>query len=232
MKHTLFTLLAAVLLILTASCGSKSETSVLHSQQDSLSWAMGQSLAKTAQSGFYDFDMEIVAKAFRATLDGKKSPMDEQSYQAACDYLAFLASSEQAKHREEYAAQAARSQKEYFAKLESDPAVKKAPQGFYYQVLKPGQGPAAKAGLRIKFHFRSKNMLTGDLVEETFGRRDPIVHTLADPMFPALQQAIALMNAGAHYRFYFPADQVTNASGVPADTPLIYEVELYEIYPD
>ena len=54
-------------------------------------------------------------------------------------------------------------------------------------------------------------------------------------MFPGLIEAFQLMNAGSIYRFYFPYQVAFGAQGsgnIPGYTPLIYEVEVHELYPD
>ena len=51
-------------------------------------------------------------------------------------------------------------------------------------------------------------------------------------MFQGLLLGMQLMNAGSKYRFYFPHQLVTGATGIPPYTPVSYEVELHEIYND
>jgi FKBP-type peptidyl-prolyl cis-trans isomerase len=75
--------------------------------------------------------------------------------------------------------------------------------------------------------------MTGQPYDQTYGKRDPIVHVIGTPMFPGLIEAFQLMNAGSRYRFYFPYQVCFGArgsDGIPPFTPMIYEVELHEIY--
>ena len=126
-----------------------------------------------------------------------------------------------------------KTQDELFAKLVADkPGLKKAPEGYYYEVLKEGHGPKATIGKRIRFDFKGINMVTNQVIEETYGKREPIIHNLDRPMFEGLLSGFQLMKAGSKYRFYFPHQLVTGANGIPPYTPVIYEVELHEIYND
>lgn len=60
MKKTPFLLLAvATASFSILSCQSNTERATLNSQRDTLSWAMGMSLAETTKSNFYDFDEEV-----------------------------------------------------------------------------------------------------------------------------------------------------------------------------
>ena len=226
---------AAVIAILTATaCGNKSENVVLHNQQDTLSWAMGMSLAETAQSGFYSFDQATVQRAFESTLKGEKQPLDEQTYRELCNYLAFLVAQHQRTTAEKSNKEAGAIQQEYFSKLvqEKGNALKKSENGFYYEVLQAGSGAKAKAGQRINFDFQSINALTGDTITKTYGRRDPVVHVISKSMFAGLYNGLQLMSAGSKYRFYFPYVVCANVEDIPSYTPVIYEVELHEIYKD
>lgn len=231
MKH--FGIPAILILTLLASCGSNPENVTLRNEQDTLSWAMGMSLAQTAQSGFYQFDEDLMRQAFENTLKGGKQPIDEQAYESAREYIGFLVMQHGRKQSQIASTNADSIQAECFARLTAEkPNLQKAPEGYYYEVLRKGKGPNAKIGLRIRLDFKAVNMLSGEVIEQTYGVREPIIHVLDQPMFEGLLYGLQQMNAGSQYRFYFPYQLVRGANGVPAYTPVIYEVELHEIYPD
>lgn len=233
MKKITCTLAVVVALLAICSCGTNNEKKVLSSERDTLSWAMGMSLAKTVQTGFYDFDREVVLQAFESCMKDGKQPLDEAQFRQACEMIALLAENAQLSNAQRQTQAASVSQDEYFAKLVKDnPNLKKSDRGFYYEVLSAGSGPKAKAGLRIKFDFRSINMLTGDTITQTYGNREPIVHVVSNSMFEGLYYGLHLMPAGSKYRFYFPYELVKNVPDFPSYTPIIYEVELHEIYKD
>ena len=227
-------ILAAVLVALClASCNNKAENVTLKNEQDTLSWAMGMSLAETLKNGFYKFDQDLVAQAFENTLNNGKQPIDNETYQSACAYITFLVEQSQRDQAKNAGEEADKKQNEYLTKLASEnPNIHKAPEGYYYEVLREGHGPKAKVGQRIKFDFKGSEMISGRLIEQTYGVREPIIHLLATPMFQGLLEGMQLMNAGSKYRFYFPYQLVQGANGIPPYTPVIYEVELHEIYKD
>ena len=231
--RTALALLPLLLGLALASCSNKAENVTLRNQQDTLSWAMGMSLAQTAQGGFYDFDKETILKAFKSALNGEKQPLSDQAYNEACQYIAFLVEKQAHKMAEDQSRTADQRQDELFAKIVSEkPNLKKAPEGYYYEVLKEGSGPKATLGKRIRFDFKGINMSNNQVIEQTYGRRGPVIHVLGQPMFQGLLSGIQLMNTGSKYRFYFPHQLVTGANGIPPLTPVIYEVELHEIYND
>ena len=107
------------------------------------------------------------------------------------------------------------------------------PAGFYYEQLRAGKGRKAVYGDRINFDYRSFLMFSGEAYDQTYGKRDPIIHVVGEPMFTGLIEGFQLMNAGSIYRFYFPYQLAFGERGsrdIPGFTPFIYEVELHEIY--
>ena len=226
-------LLVVTLTILLTSCGNKPEKVILKNQQDTLSWAMGMSLAHTSKSGFYQFNEDLIKQAFENTINNGKQPIDDQTYQSAREYINFLVAKFQHDQSKSAAQRGDSLQQQAFARLTvQNPNLKHSDKGYYYEVLREGKGPKAQIGLRVKFDFKGTDMLTGNVIEQTFGVREPIIHVLNHPMFEGLLDGMQLRNAGSRYRFYFPYQLVTNANGIPPYTPVVYEVELYEIYKD
>ena len=223
-----------LLLALTlVSCGGKTETPDLRTQQDTLSWAMGMSLAQTADGGFYNFDKDLVVKAFESCIRGEKQPLTQQDYNDAVEYISFLVTMKNRQNAQSQAQTADQAEEALFAKLiKENPDLQKSPDGYYYQVLRQGHGPRATVGQRIRFDFKGVNLVNNQLIEQTYGKRESVVHVLGKPMFQGLLSGIQLMNAGSKYRFYFPYRLVAGANGIPPYTPVAYEVELHEIYND
>lgn len=233
MKSLLTPLAALVLIITVAACGSHHDNDQLTSEQDTLSWAMGMSLAQTVQNGFYQFDEDVVRQAFESTIKGNPQPLDDQTYRDALQYIAFLAQQGQKNQAQQSAQNSDEQQQHYFEQLQAQNShVLKADEGYYYEVLQAGHGPNAKYGQRVSFDYKGLNMLTGEVIEQTYGTRDPIVHVIGKPMFEGLLYGMQRMNAGSKYRFYFPYQLVKDAIGIPPYTPVIYEIELHEIYND
>ena len=227
---TCFAILLATVFV---SCKGKSENVTLRNQQDTLSWAMGMSLARTANSGFYNFDNKLITQAFESSLKGEKQPLSQEAYIQACQQITLLVTQKERSDAQTQADNAGQQQEKIFADLTAkNPNLKKAPEGYYYEVIKEGHGPKATIGKRIRFDFKGVNLFNNQVIEETYGHRDPIIHTLNRPMFQGLLAGFQLMNAGSKYRFYFPHQLVTGANGIPPYTPVMYEVELHEIYND
>lgn len=229
MKRTLIAAAAAALLL--AACSEK--VPQLTSRTDTLSWAMGENVGQSLLQGqVIELDYDLFLQAVRHTLDGKEQPLSDSAYNDAMMYIMTQAQLQQMREFSNREEKVNAAQEEYFKQLLSThPDVHKHPSGFYYEVLKAGSGRQAKFGDNVSFDYRSYYMFTGELYDQTYGQRDPIVHVIGKPMFQGLVEGLQLMQAGSIFRFYFPYQVAfgTNGSGnIPGFTPFIYEVELHK----
>lgn len=222
-------------MMLLTACGQKSEVPRLNDRTDTLSWAMGENMAfALSEMQGVELDMDLVKEALQHTLDGKKQPLSDSAFREAINYLMMLRQKEALERADETKSLIDSRQEAYMAQLQKErPNVKKHPMGFYYEVLKEGKGPKAQERQRVKFDYRSFLLFSGEPYDQTYGKRDPIVHVVGKPMFDGLIEGLQLMNAGSTYRFYFPYQVAFGPQGsgdIPGYTPFIYEVELHEIY--
>lgn len=227
-----FTFLAAALLFV--SCNN---TPTLDNRDDTLSWALGENVGQSILSGqAVEVNNELFLQAIRHTLDGKEQPISDTAYNEAMSYIIYLTQLKNNQKAQEMQNSVDAAQQRVFEELTAkNPNIKRHPSGFYYEELRAGKGPNAKFAQRIKFDYRSYKLLTGEPFDQTYGKREPIIHVVGNPMFPGLIEGFQLMNAGSIYRFYFPYQLVFGEKGsgsVPGYTPLIYEIELHEVYKD
>lgn len=234
MKHKAHIILSALVTMATlVAC--QSQEPQLNTREDTLSWAMGvdiaRSLTEYADPGI---DKAIVMQAIQHTLDGASQPLDDSTLRVAL--LQLTDRRQIAKMQEDNRQQANidRQQELYFDRLVADhPNVKRHPAGFYYEVVREGTGRQIKEGDRLSFDYRSYLMLTGEPYDQTYGKRQPILHVVGRPMFEGLVMGMQLMRAGSLYRFYFPYQLAFGAQGagdIPGFTPFIYEIEIHEVF--
>ena len=234
MKKTLFVLSLAAMILSGCSSRSQSPSHKLNNEIDTLTWVLGENVGRTMLATMpFEINEELFHEAIRHTMKGGEQPFSDTVYN---EIMEILAARIQKYTVDDVKKKADVEQQEWFAKLEKEkPGIRRHPSGFYYEVLREGSGPTAKLAQRIRFDYRSYLLFTGEVYDQTYGRREPIIHVVGQPMFPGLIEAFQLMNAGSIYRFYFPYQLLAgaNTSGsVKAFTPMIYEIELHELYKD
>ena len=239
MKKIFFAIATLCIIATATSCQKKGTividtdaTPALNNKNDSLSWAMGFSLAQSIAATGVDINRELLMQAISVTLDSKKQPLTQEQTMrliTEVEQSAFLNKTNVEKKNMEETRQ---REGDYFAKLTKENSdVKKSDKGFYYQIVKEGSGRQCEQGLVAVFDYKGY-FTNGQLFDQTYGNRPPITHAVAEGMMPGLLEGLCMMKAGSTYRFYFPAEMAFGASGtegIPPYSTVIYEVELHEV---
>ncbi|MBP5548038.1 MAG: FKBP-type peptidyl-prolyl cis-trans isomerase [Bacteroidales bacterium] len=230
---------AIVLLLAATSCKDRNSivvnadaTPQLNNINDSLSWALGFSMAQNLAATGVEINREVLFQSICATLDSKQQPMTQRTTTELLMDLEQRAAMNRMQNSEAQMKEVRAREEVYFSKLMQDnPNVKKSDMGFYYEILKQGNGKIGQIGNIVVFDY--KGLLTnGQIFDQTYGNRDAITHVIDDGMMPGLTEAFCMMPAGSTYRFYFPCEMGFGAKGtadIPPYATLIYEIELHEV---
>ena len=235
MKRTILIAVSIIMIASLSSCHKGKAPAELKTKNDTISWVMGESLARSLHNVDFDVDIELARKAFEATINGEKQPIDDDTYKMVYEYINFMVMQNARNKQQQQMENNQKSESEYFAQLEKKAGIKKSDKGFYYEVIKSGNGPKAQFAQRIKFDYRSFFMISGESYDQTYGVREPIITTVGNQLIPGLREGMQLMQAGSIYRFYLPSKMAYGAKGsgqIPPFTPMIYEVELHELFND
>lgn len=235
MKRTILIAISLITIASFASCNKGKAPMKLETKSDTISWVMGESLARSLNNVDMDVDRELVRKAFESTLDGNEQPIDDETYKMVFDYINYMVVQSARNKQQQQMESGKKAEADFFAQLEKKTGVKKSDKGFYYEVVKSGSGPKAKFSQRVKFNYRSFFMITGEPYDQTYGAHEPIITTVGNQLIPGLREGLQLMQTGSVYRFYLPSELAYGAKGsegIPPFTPMIYEVEVLEMYND
>lgn len=233
----LFFVTAAVigLSVAVSSCKRQGDTVKLKDFRDSVSWAIGENTAQGMKTIGYDFDMDMVLRAMKYTMQGKQQPLSETEYSELLSKLALMMQSNMKAEQQKTESNVAESEAKMFADLVAkDASVVKAPEGFYYKVIKQGKGEKVKIGEVAVFDYKGYILKDNSLIDQTYEVRDPIETLVGGTMFKGLQMGLSMMNAGSIYRFYFPSSLAFGATGtedIPPYTAIYYDVELHSFHP-
>jgi FKBP-type peptidyl-prolyl cis-trans isomerase len=137
------------------------------------------------------------------------------------------------KHRaqqEELAAKNIEGGQAFLAENSKKDGVKQTESGLQYKVLTEGTGPKPKASDTVKVHYKG-TLIFGTEFDSSYKRGEPAQFPLTG-VIKGWTEGLQLMPVGSKYEFYIPADLAYGASprpNIPANSTLIFEVELLEI---
>ncbi len=235
MKKILY---VAICIAMLASCQKgkvvvdTTKTPTFADKNDSLSWALGFSAAQNFAATGVKINREVLLQAICATLDSLQQPFTmQQTASMLMELNQMAATNRELKQTKENNEQQMQEDAYFTELMKNNANVKKSDKGFYYEVLKEGNGRKGELGLVVVFDY--KGMFTnGQVFDQTYGNRDAITTVISDDMFPGLCEAFQIMKGGSKYRLYFPSELAFGARGtqdIPPYSTLIYEIELHEV---
>jgi|GEM_PF-1021711 FKBP-type peptidyl-prolyl cis-trans isomerase len=237
-KTALYTICFAILSLAT-SCHNKdciivktNGTPELKTATDTVSWAMGFSIAQTIAASGVEPNRELLFEAICATLDSRQQALTEKETFDVLKNLDQIIARSTMEKQESELKEVREREAAYFKELTANnPNIVKSDLGFYYEVIKEGNGPKSQIGQVVTFDYKG-SLTNGQIIDQTYGNREPITHIVGEPMMPGLVNGLCLMNEGSIYKFYFPSEMAFGANGgdnIPPYSTLIYEVELHNI---
>ncbi|HEY4149786.1 MAG TPA: FKBP-type peptidyl-prolyl cis-trans isomerase [Chitinophagaceae bacterium] len=197
----------------------------LRSSSDSLSYAIGMSLANFyKQQGIKSVNTVMVDKAINDVLkNGKAVLTDEQMNMCITGYLQ--------KEKTEKASLAKKAGETFLAENKKKPGVVTLPSGLQYMILKKGDGPIPTAADTVRCHYHG-TLIDGTVFDSSVERGQPAEFPVTG-VIQGWVEALQLMPVGSKWRLFIPSNMAygDNQMGpkIAPGSTLVFEVELLEI---
>ena len=191
-------------------------------------WSVAQQ-TRAAQFGLTTNEISALARGLAAGIRAQPAPFEPQKIYPAVETFVNA--------RREQARAAARQQRQaemntFFAGLKKNTNVVELPSGLCYEILKPGRGAYPKPGQTVIADFTAR-LVDGTVFDRT--DNEPL-HIEVGAMTRGFNEGIQKINPGGRIKLYLPpnlgfGDVPTSGdvAAVPADSTLIYDIELREI---
>lgn len=190
------------------------------------SYAIGSSIALDMQKNKFDYDAKSIAQAFIDVKNGtQKIPNDS---------INPIIQRFMTKRAEQMKQEALKKEEEFLSKNKTNKKIKVTASGLQYEVIKESKDktkPKSSEIAKVKYKGTLIDGTEFDSTEKQGG--NPIDLPLTG-VIPGFSEAIQLMNKGSIYKFYIPSKigYGENPQGpIPANSTLIFEVELVDILP-
>ena len=219
----------AISVVLLTSCTQMTDQRSLtvKTQNDSLSYLVGVGLAMSTQERNIEINNDMVIKGFLETMDGKDVTTDSAYMQLMTDYNKKTRELKLAELRVQFDANM-KAGEEFINSIKMEPNVKSLKNGMCYVVQKEGKGRTAKIDDQVK---ASYSIYTID-GQQKFATPEPEDFILSTIELEGMKEGMKLMNEGAKYRFYIPAELAYRdriGIAIPIGSTIILDVELIDI---
>ena len=203
-----------------------SGSSVMKSGTDSLSYALGLSLAQFyKQQGIKMVNTALVSKGINDALKGGKTLLtDEQMNLCITNNLE--------KMKEEKSSVNKKAGEEFLAKNKTKPGVVNLPSGLQYQILKEGTGPKPTITDTVRCHYHG-TLIDGTIFDSSVDRGQPAEFPVGG-VIRGWVEALPLMPVGSKWKLFIPAELAYGNYSPPGSkigpgSALIFDVELLDI---
>jgi len=203
---------------------------ILKTETEKVSYIIGTQIAGNFKTQDIEVDLDSLMMGLKHALEGDKLVMSQGEMQNV--FKAW-----QSKMRAKMAAKKAKEAAENLAAgtafLEENKAkegVKVTPSGLQYKVIKEGTGNTPTANDRVKTHYRG-TLIDGTEFDSSYKRNRPAEFGVKG-VIKGWTEALQLMKEGGKWELYIPANLAYGERGrpnIPANSTLIFEIELLEI---
>jgi FKBP-type peptidyl-prolyl cis-trans isomerase FklB len=213
----------------------KSPSPFFKSQNDSLSYSIGMSLASFyKQQGIANINTTMLNRAINDIKTGKTLLTEEQMTACVNNFLQKKQAEKMEGTRKANSGIIEANHKAgeaFLAENKTKPGVVTTASGLQYQVITEGTGPKPLPTDKVKCHYHG-TLLDGTVFDSSVDRGQPIDFQVTG-VIQGWVEALQLMPVGSKWKLFLPANLAygDNAAG-PKITPgstLIFDVELLEI---
>ncbi|MCY4339134.1 MAG: FKBP-type peptidyl-prolyl cis-trans isomerase [Gammaproteobacteria bacterium] len=192
-----------------------------------LGYALGVFFAENVAQQGIDMDTESFIAAVADVLHNRPRQLSPAEIQDA--FMAF-----QQREQQNRAAQATvnrQAGEEFLASNKDKEGIVALDNGLQYRIVRPGTGPKPQAGGEVSVHYRG-TLLDGREFDSSYQRGEPTRLSL-NRVIRGWQLALPMMQTGAKWQLYIPAELAYGGAGQGAigpDETLIFEVELVAVH--
>lgn len=215
--------------------------SVLKSQGDSVSYAIGQNIFQNLKDPFMAINFDILVQSLNDAKSGKSSLKPEQMMQVMNSFNQKMQEkqmaamkAEQEKKKIEMAPIVEKNKKEgeaFLAENKKKEGVVTTASGLQYKIITKGTGATPKDTSKVKVNYKG-TFLDGKEFDNSYKRGTPAEFPL-NQVIKGWTEGLQLMQVGAKYEFYVPYNLAYGEEGrgeaIPPASVLIFEVELLDI---
>lgn len=195
------------------------------------SYTMGYSMGGRIKADLGTLDGDAFVEGFRSALAGDAARLDESRMQEVVAAFQAQRMAEAQAERQQLAARNAADGKAFMDKNRKRKGVKTLASGLQYEVLKKGAGASPQLDDMVFANYRGT---LPDGTEFDASGDEPVSFPLAR-VIRGWQEGVALMNKGAKYRLYVPADLAYGEQGagevIGPNQALVFDVELVDFTP-
>lgn len=213
-----------------SSAGAAPTNSGLETDDQKASYSVGYDFGKGIRQNLQDLDLDIFVTGLRDAFQDKEPGISkEEMQQAMVAYRSKIMEAREKKMQDAASANKAAGE-EFLAANKDKEGVVTLPSGLQYKVLVDGSGKKPGPEDTVDVHYLG-TLIDGTEFDSSYKRGQPATFQVKG-VIPGWVEALQLMQEGAKWQLFIPADLAYGDQGAGQIGPgsmLIFEVELLGI---
>lgn len=222
--------LTALAIALTGCNNDKKAAPKLDSQDAKAAYTIGYMTGKSMVDQVPGLDLNSYEAGLHDAYAKKEGAITKDEMKAVMMAFSTKVKAEAEAKMKQEGDENAKKGEAYMAENAKKPGVKTTPSGLQYEVITEGKGPKPKATDVVKVNYEGK-LVDGTVFDSSYKRNEPAQFPL-NQVVPGWTEALQLMPVGSKYRLVIPAKLGYGempSGPIPANSTLVFEVELLEI---
>lgn len=214
-----------ILAIAAIACAYTTEAQSFKTRKDSVSYALGVTMAETLKkSGITEYNEDLVKKAISEHLAGKgtfDAPTADKIYKEESKKIADQKVLANKKVGEAF-----------LAENKKNKLVQTTPSGLQYKNTQEGTGAMPDGNDKVTVHYHG-TLIDGTIFDSSVQRGTPASFGL-NQVIPGWTEGLQYMKEGGKTTFYIPSELAYGSRSqnkIPGNSALIFEVELIKVEP-
>ena len=223
--------LFATAFITACSQGQKGKVS-LANEIDSVSYAIGVDIGSNFQRNkLEDVNVDALSMGMRDALDSNAQMSEDLVNKVVQGYMMKLQEAKMAEERAKGEENRLKGE-QFLAENAKRKEVVTTSSGLQYEVIKMGTGPKPTSADQVKVHYTG-TLIDGTKFDSSVDRGEPVVFPVTG-VIRGWVEGLQMMPVGSKWKLFIPGDLGYGSQGapggkIPANSTLIFEVELLEI---
>lgn len=206
----------------------------METPEERLSYTIGMDIGQSLSEQGMELDIDLLVEALRASYAGEETRLTQEEALAERDAFMQRRQQEMEQQRGVEAERNLEQGEAFLAQNRDNPDVQETPSGLQYRVIEEGDGASPEATDQVTVHYVG-TLIDGVEFDSSRARGEPATFAL-NQVIPGWTEGVQLMQEGAIYEFFIPADLAYGEQGRPGpigpNSTLIFEVELLEVESD
>ena len=202
----------------------------LRTPEERFSYGLGARLGGDVRKSGHSIEPGALVRGFQDGLAGASALSDDEIV-AALQQGVELRQAREQELREERARSAEEEGRAFLARNRERPGVVELASGVQYEVLRAGSGATPTVDDFVTCHARG-TLLDGTVFDDSAEQGRPRSFAVTS-VIDGLEEALLLMQPGAHWKVWVPAELAYGAKGagqkVPPHSVLAFEIEILSI---